>query len=454
MSPNATVSVMSASKHTVLFDRNRLNNSKVAPFFLYLSKWTSQTVQTQTALIGAKSFHYLFVGSHIQLNESFNCRPGFFVDISQDILGNITKSYELLMNRSLNMHVCSRCVLGTYSLPDTTTSCTNCSAGTFSNLNNTECIVCPSNTWSVAGSASCQTCDTNTTTRERDHCTTLKFLTPPTPTVVSGSTNKLSAVALVDVFGSVLLQRNGIVQARLRCTPPVCATDFNAAFDLITISIEIVNGTTSEAQFAFSDSNQNKVGTGFVWQIFTTQDFGAFGHSIPILDVTLSSYPIMFLGAPPSIQSVLPTQIASVGRTQLTVTSVWKLLPRISRAVIINSSSFCVFQFRSNIGMNSSNSSNLTLPGTGSASSEFLLFREIRFPISDTSDETVKTCETPSIPEFSIANVSIVLQDGRRSLNAFSLESVCHNNFYVINGSTCRECPVSSTGRSTNRLIN
>jgi hypothetical protein len=452
-SPNQTVSVMDALQHSVLFDRNRLNDSKVTPFFVGISRWTSQTMQTQTVLIGAKSSQYHFVGSYVQLVASFNCRPGFYVNISQDILENTTKSYEFLMTRSLNTDICSRCVLGTYSLPDTTGRCPNCTAGTFSNLNNTECIFCPNNTWSIAGSASCQTCETNTTTRERDHCTTLKFLTPPPQSVVSGIANTLPAIALVDVFGSVLLQRSGIVQVRLQCTPPACFTDLNAAFDLITMSIEVVNGSTSVAQFVFIDNNQIKVGTGFIWRVFTLQDFGAFGHSIPILDIAMSSYPVMFLGASPFIQNVLPTQIASVGKTQLTITSVWNLIPRISDA-FVNESAFCVFRFSRKISMNSSDPTSSTLSGNESASVESLLFLEVRSPISDLSDASFKTCATPPIPEFSLANISIVFRDGRRSSNAFVLESVCHHNFYVINGSKCHECPVSSTGSSTNSLIN
>jgi hypothetical protein len=73
---------------------------------------------------------------------------------------------------------------------------------------------------------------------------------------VSGIANTLPAIALVDVFGSVLLQRNGVVQVRLQCTPPVCSTDLNAAFDLITMTIEVVNGSTSVAQIVFLDNNQ------------------------------------------------------------------------------------------------------------------------------------------------------------------------------------------------------
>lgn len=449
LSPNSTVSVISAINQTVTFDSNRPKNSKVSRFFVSISKWTGPALQT--VLIGAGSSQQRFVGEHARLNVRFTCYPGFFVNISQSVLENTTKAYEVLSHVSPNPNFCRRCPLGTYSVPDTMNSCINCTAGTFSNANNTDCIPCPASTWSPSGSASCIACDTNTTTRERDHCVTLKFLSPPPRTVVSLVAIKFPVVALVDVFGSVLFKRSGIIKAQLQCIPMDCATDLNAQFDLVTVSLEVINGTTSATEIFFSENSQIKVGTGFIWRLFTIQDSGATGHSIPLLDVAQRSYSVMFLGVPPSIKTVLPSQVASVGGTVLTVTAAWKLASRIFNS-FLNESAFCVFH----VLHETSNSTNLSV----TASLSDARVREVMFPIrppqtpNDVSEETSKTCETPALPDFSIANLTIILEDGRRSSNFVSVASVCHNNFYVVNYSTCVPCPTSALGLSMNRLIN
>ena len=448
-SPNSTVSVFSAINHTVTFDSNRLKNSNVSRFFVSISKWTSQALQA--VLIGAGSSHYRFVGNYARLNVRFTCYPGFFVNISHSVFENTTKAYEVLSGVSSNPNFCGRCPRGTYSVPDTMNSCINCTAGTYSNADNTDCIPCPAATWSPSGSASCIACDTNTTTRERDHCVTLKFLSPPPRTVVSLVAIKFPVVVLVDVFGSVLLKRSGVIKAQLQCIPPACATDLNAEFDLITVSLEVINGTTSANEIFFSENSQIKVGTGFIWRLFTMQDSGATGQSIPLLDVAQRSYSVMFLGVSPSLKTVLPSQVASVGGTVLTVRAAWKLNSRIFNS-FLNESAFCVFQ----VLHQTSNASNLSC--TTSLSDARV--REVMIPLlppqkpNDISEETSKTCEAPAVPDFSIANLTIILEDGRRSSNFISVISVCHNNFYVVNDSTCLPCPTSALGLSMNRLIN
>ena len=451
-SSNSTVNVFFDVIPTVTFDSSRLKDSKVHPFFLSISKWSSQA--SQTVLIGAGSSQYRFVGNHAKLDVGFTCYPGSFVNISQNVLSNMTRAYQFLSAVSSNSSLCSRCISGTHSFPDTVGSCINCTSGTFSNAENSDCIFCPANSWSTSGSASCQTCVTNTTTRERDHCVMLKFLSPPPRTVVSQVAIDFPVVALVDVFGSIMLQRSGIVYAQLQCIPPTCATDFNAPFDLITVSLEVVNGTTVATDIFFSESSQIKVGTGFIWRLFTLQDSGAQGHSIPLLDVAQLSYSVIFLGVSPSIKKVFPSEIASVGGTVLTLTTLWKLIPRVFNS-FLNESAFCVFQvlYPKNNLTNSIESSNISLPDS-------FVVREERSPVTppqrpnDISEEIFKTCATPAVPDFSIANLTIVLEDGRRSSNTISLISVCHNNFYVSNGSVCLPCPTSSSGRSSNSLIN
>ena len=181
------------------------------------------------------------------------------------------------------------------------------------------------------------------------------------------------------------------------------------------------------------------------------QDSGATGQSIPLLDVAQRSYSVMFLGVSPSLKTVLPSQVASVGGTVLTVRAAWKLNSRIFNS-FLNESAFCVFQ----VLHQTSNATNLS--GTTSLSDARV--REVMIPLlppqklSDISEETSKTCEAPAIPDFSIANLTIILEDGRRSSNFISVKSVCHNNFYVVNDSTCVPCPTSALGLSMNRLIN
>jgi hypothetical protein len=287
-----------------------------------------------------------------------------------------------------------------------------------------------------------QVCSSNATTRERDHCVTLAFLEPPPPTVVSGVSNSIPAVALVDVFDSSIVRRSGTVSVQLQCQLPGCQTDSNAEFNLITLSLlSIVNGSSAATDIFFSESSQIKVGTGFVWRIFTSHEPSTLATSN--INAQQSLHPIIFLGGAASISAVSPTQVASVGGTAVAITSIWKLIPRILNA-FDNASAFCVFQF-----IGSAASSNTTTNSTESLT----VLRQLRVRAVDTISETVKTCVTPAIPEFSRANLTIVLQDGRVSTTSFSLESVCHNNFYV-NVSKCVACPVSSTGGSSNTLLN
>ena len=275
---------------------------------------------------------------------------------------------------------------------------------------------------------------------------TLAFLEPPPPTVVSGVSNRIPAVALVDLFDSSIVRRSGTVSVQLQCQLPGCQTDSNAEFNLISSwPLSIVNGSSEATDIFFSESSQIKVGTGFVWRIFTSQEPSTLATSN--INVQQSLHPIIFLGGAASISAVSPTQVASVGGTALAVTSIWKLIPRILNA-FDNTSAFCVFQF-----IGSAASSNATTNSTESKGSSFSVLRQLRVRAVDTTSETVKTCVTPAIPEFSRTNLTIVLQDGRVSTTSFSLESVCHNNFYV-NASKCVACPVSSTGGSSNTLLN
>lgn len=325
---------------------------------------------------------------------------------------------------------------GTSSTSDTVSFCPNCTGGTFANANNTECLQCPVGTWSRTGmQGACQACSLNaTTTREQDHCVTLQFLNSPPLTMVSGAPNILPSVALVDFFDSTIVSRSGLVSIQLQCILPGCQTDSNAEFNLVTRSLYVTNGSSPSAEVFFLESSQIKIGTGFVWRIFTTQEPLSLASSN--IDTLQSSYRIIFLGGAASISEVMPTQVASAGGSDVTVFSIWKLSPRI-QSVFVNDSAFCVFHF---------------VDSTNASVSDNLMKSE-RIPALATSQETAKTCKTPVIPEFSFANLTIVLQDGRQSTTSFLLQSVCHNNYY-LNASKCQPCPVSSFGHSSNTLIN
>ncbi len=448
VSPNTTtVTVITPLITTAIFNSNFPLTSQVPAFFVGVSAW--QNRDARTVLIGASSGQYQFVGTHVQLTVAATCNPGFFFNISRFLSGNMTALYDFLIHTATSDQLCSRCTSGTFSTPDTLLYCANCTAGTFANSNNTACIPCPTGMWSRAGTqGECQACSTNVTTIEQDHCVTLMFVTSPPPTVVSDVPNKIPPIALVDFFENVTVYRgSGTVIAQLQCKLPGCQTDFSAEFDLITTSLEIVNGSTAATEILFSETSASKIGTGFTWRVFTSQNPGTFVSSS--IDAQQSAHRVSFLGGPASLKAVQPTQVSSVGGTVLSVTSVWKIVPRILNT-FANASAICVFQLFGDVKSSDGTDFNFS-----SSNRTFLMpntFREERFPASDTFDDTIKTCKTPAIPEFSYVNLTVVLQDGRRSTNAFRLISVCHNNYYV--NVSCQPCPVSSTGRSTNSLIN
>ena len=443
MSPNATVLVIGPSISIVVFNASNPFCCRLPEFFVTVSMWTNHT--QRTVLIGGHSTQHKFHGQHVQLNVSARCSPGSFIDIRETLLSNVTALYDFLVPLDSNAQLCSRCRSGTFSTSDTVMFCSNCTAGTFANSNNTACLPCPDGLWSSAGvQGSCLDCSSKATTRERDRCVTLTFSYPPQPTAISGIRNRIPPVVLVDVYESVIVQRSGIVSAQLQCQPPGCQTDSNAEFNLITVSLSVQDGSSAATDIFFEESSQSRVGSGFVWRLFTTQEPGTLANSN--INVLQSQHQIMFLGKPVTISAVLPTQIASIGGTFIRVTSTWTIIPRI-RTAFVNATSFCVFQFIDNSDVSNTSGS------TGSYGVSSLSVKLNRVRAIATSDDTVKICEAPAIPELSFANLSIILEDGRPSDASVILESVCHNSFY-INASKCKPCPVSSAGSSFNELIN
>jgi hypothetical protein len=441
VSDSATKLVTVSLKHNVVFNASNPFDCRVPVFFVVLSYWTGQ--DQRIVNIGGTSEQYEYVGQYEQLNFTATCGPGSFVNISSVVMGNSTALYNFLISLpSTSTQLCSRCSLGSASTSDTVSFCPNCTAGTFANVSNTNCVPCPSGMWSRAGShAACQACSTGAaSTREGDHCVTLLFLNPPPSTVVSGILNKIPAVALVDVFDSAIVRRSGAIFIQLQCRLPGCQTDSSAEFDLITVSLSIVNGSSVATGTFLSESSQLKVGQGFVWRLYTLQEPGTLATSN--INAPQYAYQVMFLGGAASIIAASPTQVASVGGTAVSITSVWKVNARLSDS-FSNNSAYCIFDFIGNFSADASNTTNFSAPS---------LVRKERIRVIDAS-ETVKICLTPAIPAFHYANLTIVLQDGRTSQAPFSLESVCHNNFYV-NSSQCHPCPVSSAGRSSNILIN
>ncbi len=444
MSPNfTTVSVISPSKNQATFNSTDHFGCRVPVFFVALSPWTGPA--QRIVFIGGSSGQYEYVGQQIQLNVSATCFHGTFINISSTVLKNMTALYNFLVPLASSSQLCSKCSIGSSSASfDTVSFCSNCTAGTFADLNNTKCSPCPDGMWSRVGTqAACQECSSGAaTTREQDHCATFRFLHPPPPTVVSGVFNKIPPVALVDVFNSAIIQRSGTVSIQLQCQLPRCQTDLISEFSLITTTLSIVNGSSVAADFFLLETSQIKIGTGFVWRIFTLQEQNTLTNSN--LNTFQSLFNVMFLGVAATIGSVSPTQVASVGGTALTVTSAWKLSPRILNE-FVNDSAFCVFDFIGSAKLSNSTYSNF--PQNASLN----VLRQERI-LATGASEVVKICAAPAILEFTYANLSIVMQDGRMSTTPFALKSVCHNNFY-INGSKCISCPASLMGRSSNDLI-
>jgi hypothetical protein len=443
ISPNSTVSVIAPSQSIVVFNSSNPFSCRLPEFFVTISSWTS--FAQSTVFIGGYSAQYKFYSQYVPLNVSARCTPGFFIDISEALLRNNTALYDFVVLLDSNYQLCSRCQSGTASTADTMMYCSNCTAGTFANSNNTACLPCPDGLWSRAGvQGSCLDCSSNATTRERDHCVTLKFSHPPPPTITSGIRYHIPPVVLVDVYESVIVKRNGVISVQLLCQLPGCETVSNVEFILTTVSISVANGSSEATAIVFEESSQSRVGSGFFWRLFTAQEPGTLANSN--INAWQSVYQIMFLGVPAAISAVSPTQISSVGGTILRVTSTWAIIPRILTA-FVNQTAFCVFQF-----IDSDQVSN-TSDSTYSNGSHPQSMKLKRVPAFDTSQDTIKVCEAPAIPELSFANLSIILQDGRPSGTSFLLESVCHNSFY-INSSKCKPCPVSSAGSSFNELVN
>ncbi len=378
-------------------------------------------------LIGGFSAQYAFVGQRVMLSVAATCNAGYFINISSSMLRDVTGLYNFLHSVASSTQLCSQCSPGAISSSDTMSFCRNCTGGTFANSNNTDCLQCPVGTWSRSGmQGACQSC-IHATTREQNHCVTLQFMHPPPLSVVSGALNRIPAVMLIDAFDASIVPRSGLVSVQLQCRLPGCQTDSSAEFNLVTSSVYIANGLSAASELFFLEYSQLKIGTGLVWSIFTEQEPLSLANSN--IESQQSSYPIMFLGGAVSISEVTPTQVASVGGSVVRVFSIWNLHPRL-QSIFVNDSAFCVFEFVSDMA-----------------------FKRERAAADATTQDTVKTCTTPAIPEFSYVNLSIVLQDGRQSTSPFLLQSVCHNNYY-LNTSKCQPCPVSSFGHSSNTLIN
>ncbi len=243
----------------------------------------------------------------------------------------------------------------------------------------------------------------------------------------------LPAVLLVDVDGNVMRERSGSISAALQCSSndTVCDTELAATLPSYNVfppvSISIVNGVSSRVPLYFTESSQGKIGSAYVWNLFSLQDNGPPSRSIPAMSSLFHS--ISFMGKAP-VYTVAEAVVASVGGTVLSIQGEWTLPSRFQR--IFNGSAFCEFEF---------------ISASTSASTI------VQSAAVETADVNLKTCRSPSISEFTKANLTIVFQDGRRRKVAAALSSVCHHGFYV-DSEKCVKCPSSSLGRSTNNAIN
>jgi hypothetical protein len=212
------------------------------------------------------------------------------------------------------------------------------------------------------------------------------------------------------------------VYVALACVPPGCVTDASNAFDLFTTTVLLIDGTSTAATFTFVETSGARTGTGFTWRI--TCDANA---SLPYMNVFRAT--TMFLGTPPVITAVFPTTLSFLGSTIVTVTTAWS--PASHIAIPPNSNASCVFSYLHPV---SDFVSSIATKATG--------------------DDRSKTCVSPAIPEFALANLSVTLQDGRRSQTPFRIVSSCPNSYYVENATKCVHCPDSAAGSSFNELTN
>jgi len=315
-----------------------------------------------------------------------------------------------------------------------------CPAGSYSpsGAHISSCTMCADGTYSTqpgqSSASVCLACNRTgfASTKERDRCVTLKFSEPTPPIVFSDdSQGALPAIILVDVDGNVV-QRSGNISVVLQCNS-VCDSELFVSlpnYDLIpTFFVSIVNGVSARIPLYFSENSQGKIGMKYVWKLSSLQDNGPLSRSIPA--VTALFYNISFMGNAP-VYTVAPNIVASTGGSLLTVQGEWALPSRFQR--FFNSSALCEFELVSNTGTS-----------TASVS--------VQSAAVDTLDVNAKTCRTPPIPEFTLANLTMVFQDGRRRRVAAALSSVCHHGFYVDAGK-CVRCPSTSLGRSTNTAIN
>jgi hypothetical protein len=314
-----------------------------------------------------------------------------------------------------------------------------CPAGSYSpsGANTSSCTLCGDATYSTqpgqSSASVCLACNKTgfASTKERDRCVTLKF-SEPTPSIVfsDDSQGALPAVVLVDVDGNVVRERSGTISAVLQCSS-LCDSELSASlpnYDLIpAFSVYVVNGVSARVPLYFSESSQGKIGMKYVWQLSSLQDNGPPWRSIPA--VSTFFYNISFMGNAP-VYAVAPTIVASAGGSLLTVQGEWALPSRFQR--FFNSSAMCEFEF---IGISAGAS------------------KTVQSGAVDTLNVNAKTCRAPSIPEFTLANLTMVFQDGWRRRVAAAVSSVCHHGFYVEAGK-CVRCPSSSLGRSTNTAIN
>ena len=431
-SPNASVFIIAPSRFVVSAQTSNPNSSLVPTFFIRIDA-TPFPFREVSAFVSANSSSLPFVGRPLSLSVFPICSAGFFINISESDINHFERLQNILSSmRQRSEPLCVQCAPGTYSREDNIGLCPVCPAGTYSSLNHTSCETCTGNSWSPSGlHGACLACDEKfSASTEHENCITLDFASAP-PLEIASSVPFLIPPILVRSSVSLPARfYSGLAKLFVECHPPVCKTDFSGDFVLFSTEILILNGSSYPLPVSIIENSPSKTGSGFSWTLYV---FNSSGSSIPTMTVKLGMH-TAFLGALPTISAVEPSRISFLGGTVVSIACVWGAP---TNYIPPNRSAACIFWFllSSNASSSSSSSShlNVSVPAIG--------------------DDRIKVCVAPAVPAFTFANLSIVLQDSRPSINAVTIESICPRS-YFIEGKGCLPCPRSVSGSSFNELLN
>ncbi|TEB19440.1 hypothetical protein C9890_0211, partial [Perkinsus sp. BL_2016] len=263
---------------------------------------------------------------------------------------------------------CTQCPAGTFQNASDAWSCTACNPGRFCNGSGLTAVsgLCPSGSYSPsgAGTSSCTITVIGTSFFFGIACTAKVGADPISGTAATSCTVINATAAVVVIGGNPLIGASSVL----------CDSELAAALPVYVlfpaVSISIVNGVSTRVPLYFTESSQGKIGSAYVWNLFSSQDNGPPSRSIPAMSSLV--YNISFMGKAP-VYTVAETVVASVGGTVLSIQGEWTLPSRVQR--FLNSSAFCEFEF-----ISASISASTTVQSAA----------------VETADVNFKTCRSPS----------------------------------------------------------